>query len=187
MGFLEDVTVTAWAEPLGHELSKLLWVPPGAGPFHVAAGSRKCVPATHCYHIAAHPGWQAQGHTYSWTHAMAHITWAQCSDTHPTGPPLGMSTPTLHSSLPCCFPILWPLCCSITRRFKAEETDRHPFPDVPVALLYPLRPPGRRPAAFTSSCGPRQPQSGPALGSGCGEATGEKEELPPTTDRATQG
>lgn len=133
--------------------------------------------ATHCYHIAAHPVWQAQGHTYSWTHAMAHIMWAQRSpDTYPMGPPLGTSAPALHSSLPSCFPILWPLCCSITRRFKAKETDGHPFPAVPPVFLYPLSPPGQRPADFTSSCGLRQPQPRPALGSGCGQATGEKKE-----------
>ena len=47
VGFLGDVTVAAWAEPLGHKLSRLLWVPPGAGPFYVAAGpGSECLPPT---------------------------------------------------------------------------------------------------------------------------------------------
>lgn len=69
---------------------------------------------------------------------MAHITWPQCSDTHPTGPPLGTSAPTLHGSLP------YPLASLRLHHPQIQgQGDRQtPLPRCPYCSPLPIQPPG---------------------------------------------
>ena len=99
-----------------------------------------------CHPLLSHsgtPSLAGLGHTYSWTHAMAHITWAQCSpDTYPMGAPawhVRTHPPWLSSLLlPC------PLAPLLLYHPQIQgQGDRQiPLPHCPSCSPLPAQPPG---------------------------------------------